>query len=79
MCGKCTCSESYFGPYCEASAGAESELCSYYDNCVRCAIHQRLGKECDNLEAECKTKLGLYRAEFFDTLVDIISSDSSKY
>ncbi|KAL1375620.1 hypothetical protein pipiens_004614 [Culex pipiens pipiens] len=73
VCGKCTCSESYFGPYCEATAGAESELCSYYEDCARCAIHQKLGEQCDNLEAECKTKLGLYSAEFFDTLDDTLN------
>ncbi|XP_058450991.1 integrin beta-nu isoform X1 [Malaya genurostris] len=72
-CGRCLCSESYFGPYCEAMAGSESELCSYYDDCVRCAIHKKLGAKCDNLEAECKTKLGLYSAEFFDTLEDMLN------
>ncbi|XP_055636899.1 integrin beta-nu [Toxorhynchites rutilus septentrionalis] len=73
ICGKCSCSESYFGPYCEAMAGSESELCSFYDDCVRCAIHRKLGKKCDNIEAECKSKLGLYSAEFFETLEDTLN------
>ncbi|XP_055541726.1 integrin beta-nu [Wyeomyia smithii] len=73
LCGQCRCSESYFGAYCEVAAGFESELCSYYDDCVRCAIHKKLDERCDNLEADCKTKLGLYSAEFFETLDDTLN------
>lgn len=68
MCGKCNCDETYFGPYCEVTAGSESELCSFYEECVRCAIHKKLGRQCDSIEGECKSKLGLYKAEFINTL-----------
>ncbi|KXJ82792.1 hypothetical protein RP20_CCG011337 [Aedes albopictus] len=73
MCGKCNCDETYFGPYCEVTAGSESELCSFYEECVRCAIHKKLGRQCDSIEGECKSKLGLYKAEFINTLGDTLN------
>ncbi|XP_062546977.1 integrin beta-nu [Armigeres subalbatus] len=73
VCGKCACSESYFGPYCEVTAGSESELCSYYDECVRCEIHKRFDRKCESIEDQCKVKLGLYKAEFIESLSDLFN------
>ncbi|XP_055593573.1 integrin beta-nu [Uranotaenia lowii] len=72
-CGECRCNGSYFGPYCEVEPGAESELCSYYEDCARYSVYQQLGKEFAVMGEDCKRKLGLYSAEFFDMIDETLN------
>nr|XP_049465725.1 integrin beta-nu isoform X2 [Anopheles coluzzii] len=72
-CGRCSCDESFFGPFCETKDGEQPALCSSYEDCIRCAVHEINNIPCQDLDNKCREKIGLYKVQLVDATDDSLN------